>query len=426
MSHDLANKEAAEDCKTRGVSLLESGQFEKALKFLEKSRRLYPLSGINSLIEVATSKIASGTKGSNSNRGSAGGGSTSSSGSSSNRNGSSSSGGGGATDGGGNSARSGGGTERGYTPEQESGSKKIIALAKKSHYEVLGVNRNATESECKKAYRKLSLKFHPDKNSAPSAENAFKAISTAYDVLSDKEKRNIYDQVGHEQAESAMNNGGGGFGGGFPGGFHGGFPGGGMHFAGGQIDPEEIFNMFFTGAGGAGMRGGRQRAGGNFFHHGGQRRQARGQQRPQQEAEGPAGLAGLFQILPIIVVILMSLSSFGSSPNYGPQYSIHQTAVNVHAWKTNENPYVMPDIPFYVSTDLRHKKRNGRMRSHDWMTIEQDVAKQYFDQLKSDCHREKQRNMRFGDKKQHKSDKCNMFNVHRKEKAAWEKKSEFN
>ena len=60
MSHDLANKEAAEDCKSRGVALLEAGQYEKAIKFLEKSRRLFPLSGVDGLIEVATRKLKGG------------------------------------------------------------------------------------------------------------------------------------------------------------------------------------------------------------------------------------------------------------------------------------------------------------------------------------------------------------------------------
>ena len=192
---DLANKEAAEDCKSRGVSLLEAGQYEQALKWLSKSHRLFPLSGIDGLIEVATRKLQGN---SHSNSKAQGGSAPRNSGASPGNSGSASSSGGG---GGGGGGGTGAGADRPYTAEQEAGAKKILALSKKSHYEVLGVGRGASESEAKKAYRKLSLKYHPDKNSAPSSADAFKAINTAYDVLSDKEKRNIYDQVGHENAD---------------------------------------------------------------------------------------------------------------------------------------------------------------------------------------------------------------------------------
>lgn len=68
----------------------------------------------------------------------------------------------------------------------------------KNFYEILGVQRNATDSEIKKAYKKLALKWHPDKNKSPGAEDKFKEISEAYDVLSDKEKREVFDKYGEE------------------------------------------------------------------------------------------------------------------------------------------------------------------------------------------------------------------------------------
>lgn len=68
---------------------------------------------------------------------------------------------------------------------------------KKDYYEILGVPRNATKEEIKRAYRKLALQYHPDRNKSPDAEEKFKEISEAYAILSDDEKRRIYDMYGH-------------------------------------------------------------------------------------------------------------------------------------------------------------------------------------------------------------------------------------
>uniref|UniRef100_A0A914GV18 Uncharacterized protein n=1 Tax=Globodera rostochiensis TaxID=31243 RepID=A0A914GV18_GLORO len=96
----------------------------------------------------------------------------------------------------------------------------------KKYYEILEVHVTATDHDLKKAYRKLALKYHPDKN--PNEGERFKLISQAYEVLSDAEKRKIYDEYGEE-------------------GLKGGGEGGGMH------NPMDIFEMFF---GGGGFRGG--------------------------------------------------------------------------------------------------------------------------------------------------------------------------
>ena len=66
----------------------------------------------------------------------------------------------------------------------------------KDYYKTLGIQKGASEEDIKKAYRKLALKYHPDKNKAADAEEKFKEIAEAYEVLSDKKKRDVYDKYG--------------------------------------------------------------------------------------------------------------------------------------------------------------------------------------------------------------------------------------
>ena len=76
-------------------------------------------------------------------------------------------------------------------------------------YEVLGVSRDASEDEIKKAYRKLAKKYHPDTNAGdPTAEQKFKDVTEAYSILSDPEKRKLYDQFGHAAFDGSMPEGG--------------------------------------------------------------------------------------------------------------------------------------------------------------------------------------------------------------------------
>ena len=72
-----------------------------------------------------------------------------------------------------------------------------MAAIKRDYYEVLGVSKNASDDEIKKAFRKLAMQYHPDVNKSPDAEAKFKEINQAYSVLIDKDKRSLYDQFGH-------------------------------------------------------------------------------------------------------------------------------------------------------------------------------------------------------------------------------------
>jgi molecular chaperone DnaJ len=116
-------------------------------------------------------------------------------------------------------------------------------MAKRDYYEVLGISKGASEDEIKKAYRKIAIKYHPDRNPGDKeAEEKFKEAAEAYDVLHDPQKRQTYDQFGFE----GLSGGAGGFGGGFGGGF----------------SMDDIFSMFgdvFGGRGGFGGFGGGRR-----------------------------------------------------------------------------------------------------------------------------------------------------------------------
>ena len=84
--------------------------------------------------------------------------------------------------------------------------------AKRDYYDVLGVSRNADASTIKKAYRKLAKKYHPDTNQGDArAEQMFKEVNEAYDVLGDPEKKKMYDQVGHAAFDQNAQGAGQGF-----------------------------------------------------------------------------------------------------------------------------------------------------------------------------------------------------------------------
>jgi len=119
-------------------------------------------------------------------------------------------------------------------------------MAKRDYYEILGLTKTATEEEIKKAYRKLAMKFHPDRNQgdgAKKAEEQFKEAKEAYEMLSDAQKRAAYDQYGHAGVDPNMGGRGG--------------PGA-EGFGGFAEAFGDIFGDIFGGAGGAGRRGGGQ------------------------------------------------------------------------------------------------------------------------------------------------------------------------
>lgn len=128
-------------------------------------------------------------------------------------------------------------------------------MNKRDYYDVLGVSKNATLAEIKKAYRKLALKYHPDKNpDNKEAEEKFKEAAEAYEVLSNEEKRRRYDQFGHEGVRGAASNG----------------------FGGGGMSMDDIFEHFGDIFGGHFGFGGSSFGGSSFGGSGGRRRMNKG------------------------------------------------------------------------------------------------------------------------------------------------------
>eukprot|EP00245_Coleochaete_scutata_P004279 TRINITY_DN1663_c0_g1_i1.p1 TRINITY_DN1663_c0_g1~~TRINITY_DN1663_c0_g1_i1.p1 ORF type:complete len:464 (-),score=101.89 TRINITY_DN1663_c0_g1_i1:365-1756(-) len=110
----------------------------------------------------------------------------------------------------------------------------VLVRADVDYYSVLGVEKNSDKSAIKSAYRRLARKYHPDVNKEPDAEKRFKEISNAYEVLSDDEKRSLYDRFGEAGLKGA----------------------GGMGGTDGFNNPFDLFETFFGGMGGQGMGGG--------------------------------------------------------------------------------------------------------------------------------------------------------------------------
>lgn len=242
---------------------------------------------------------------------------------------------------------------------------------------VLGLSKDADADQIKKAYRKLALKYHPDKNSAPSAEAAFKAISTAFDTLSDPQKRDIYDQYGHDS--DAVNNAGAGGHGGFP------FRGGG----GRDVSPEEIFNMFFQGAG-PGFQAHFGRGGFNTFHFNGfdgqERRNRRQQQQQQQQQQGqPNILQQLLQFLPIIIMLVMTFSNYSGNYNQ-PLYTFVPQGAYQHERFTS-SPGISNDIKYYVNNEFL--KQYPRKDTSTYRKIEKEIEIDYKHHLQQKCNSEK-------------------------------------
>jgi DnaJ family protein B protein 12 len=306
------NKDEAERCKVIGTNALKQKQYERAAKFFKKSLSLYPLPGVDVFLSTAE-RLASNENQDNENDANQSSNFTRSTSTASSST---------AT----TTPTSPGG--RAYTEAQVQIVETILQAkatgGRTAHYKVLQLSStNPTEAEIKKAYRKLAIKVHPDKNSAPKADEAFKAVGLAYATLSDPQKKVIYDQSGEEDPD---NRGGGG----------GMRRHGGMHFRpGDEVSPEDIFNMFFGGGMPGGMGGSMHRGPGGMhfysnFGGGGMNGFARAHQQQQQRRRAPAGqaqrpqnddappgLASMMQLLPFLLILALSFFNMNDGTGMG-------------------------------------------------------------------------------------------------------------
>ncbi|GAA6108910.1 dnaJ homolog subfamily B member 12 [Tachysurus ichikawai] len=321
------NKDEAERCIEIAIKAIKSNEADKAKRFLEKAQRLFPTQKADALLESLqqngdASSFAADGNSPEENQPSANNHSAA------------------------EEKRSE--SAKVYTTEQADAVKRIKQC--KNYYEILGVQKDASDEDLKKAYRKLALKFHPDKNHAPGATEAFKAIGNAYAVLSNPEKRRHYEQYGeakncagrrrHSERDFQP-----------------------------DISPEDLFNMFF----GGGFPSSNVHMYSNGRMHFSQRNNAR-----REERRG--GLALFVQLMPIIILVIVSTLSqmMVTEPPYSLSY--RPSAGHTHKRLTETL-----HVPYYVSERFSQEYSGMNLRQ-----LERSVEDEYISTLRNNCWKEKQ------------------------------------
>ncbi|KAI9125691.1 hypothetical protein K1719_003109 [Acacia pycnantha] len=235
-----------------------------------------------------------------------------------------------------------------YTEEQITIVREI--RRKKNFYEILGLEKSCTVDDVRKAYRKLSLKVHPDKNKAPGSEEAFKAVSKAFQCLSNEDSRKKYDLVGEDEAvyerraarrATRAYNG----------------------YYEGDVDAEEIFRNFFFG----GMAPATPFGGFSF-----------GTGMPPRPAEhGSSGfnVRALIQLLPVLLILLLNFL-----PSSDPIYSLSQQYPYEYRFTTPKG------VNYYVKSAKFGE--DYPPNSHERTRLEDRVESDYLNILRENCRHE--------------------------------------
>ncbi|EDW16886.1 dnaJ homolog subfamily B member 12 [Drosophila mojavensis] len=318
-----SNKDEAQRCIDLAEQAFTEGKIERAEKFLLKAEKLYPTDKAKQLLAKVKSSPGSGKE-----RPAAG------------------------ADADSGPRKRVNSDSKSHAPEYTNDQIEAVKKVKKckDYYEVLGVSKTATDSEIKKAYKKLALQLHPDKNKAPGAVEAFKTLGNAAGVLTDVEKRKNYDLYGINDSQNGGTRG------------HHGHT---QHYSdyGGfqaNMSPEDIFNMFFE-------NGFSQQ---NIYMR---QQRRRHQTRDDRDSNNSSALINL---LPILLLIGLSMmSSFFISD---PMYSL--TPSHKYSVKRETNGL---KIPYYVKDNFYSEYQGSVAR------LEESVEEDFVNHLKHSCSRER-------------------------------------
>ena len=271
------------------------------------------------------------------------------------------------------------GDRRPCTQAQKDIVRKIKAT--KNLYERIGVPRDVDANTLKKAYRKLSMKVHPDKNPAPGAEEAFQMLQKAYGILEDDQKRRYYDQTGEESAQAAAaNRGRGGFGGG-------GFGGPGFQFGRGgrggvhHVDMDDIFAQFF----GAGMQ-----MPGNRHNVNRQQRQQRQNRQQQQGEQGERAQDSMGQFV-FVIIMMLSLFSTSFTSTQESLFSFQRSGEFSVARETDTGTKTQYYVRQNFEPSLRRSSKEDQLRT--LFKIEYEVDQSMEQHLHRQCQRDKESNV---------------------------------
>ncbi|KAF2280593.1 DUF1977-domain-containing protein [Westerdykella ornata] len=294
-----------------------------------------------------------------------------------------------------------GSSGRAFTVEQKAAVIRIKRCSPTAYYEILGleeVRKTCTETDIKKAYRKLSLLTHPDKNGYEGADEAFKLVSKAFQVLSDPDRKAKYDRFGGDP-DSRF--GGGASAGASP--FSNFARGGGAQRAGPmfeeEISAEDLFKQFFGGGMGGPFGGGIFDTGPAFVFNmgggpgirihqfgGGRPRRRPGTAQPPGSEEQPSFFSALSSLLPLLLLFILPLlsslfsGSTSSTPSFifdGPKAPYTQSRTS-HPLK----------VPYYVKpVDVEDY---GARNSRKWQSLDQVAEGRYIQIVTAQCEREYQ------------------------------------
>ncbi|KAM3601091.1 uncharacterized protein V6R79_007540 [Siganus canaliculatus] len=279
--------------------------------------------------------------------------------------------------------------KKSYTEDQRQGVLRIKNC--KDFYEILGVAKNASDEDLKKAYRKLALKFHPDKNFAPGATDAFKAIGNAYAVLSNPEKRQQYDLYGDQSAASNAPQ--------HPSRSHPGYHRSFRRDFEADISPEELFNIFFGGGFPTGNIHVYTNQGASYSQFYQPRRRRAYERREEvvvEENQSQNTFTAFLQLLPVLVLILISVFTQMMATN--PPYSLfYKPAMGLVVSRETQHM----GVPYYVDKSFEKEYRGAALDE-----LEKTIENDYIEHLQSSCWKEKQQ----------KSDLANLGQLYRDER----------